>query len=207
LVANPDREATVNTAECRRLLLCAVVMSPLLPVIVSAQRPSEPPPGAGRAASTRLERPVEPGDRVRLWTAEHRAIGSLIVLSDSAVVIAEQQEGQTVQRTYRTGSLLSFEVSRGRHGHPITGIFLGAFVGTLAGVAIGNAACAGDDWGFCFGPLVGLVVGPPAGAILGGITGALIRTDRWVTVSRRRVAVSIAPTGRGITIGVRLRVM
>lgn len=192
-------------ADRRRLLLCALILSPLLPVVVSAQRPWGPPPRAGHVASMRRERPVEPGDRVRLGTAGVRAIGSVIALSDDAVVIAEQHDGQTVQRTYQTGSLQSFEVNRGRHGHAVTGIFLGALVGTAAGLAIGSAACASDEW--CLGPLAGLIVGPPSGALLGGITGALIRTDRWVPVSQQRIAVSIAPTGRGIAIGIRLRTM
>ena len=189
----------------RPVWLLASVVTALTPRVAAAQRPWDPPPRPRRAASLSLDRGPGPGDRVRIWTADRRAIGFLIALTEDTLVIAEQEDRHTVLHTYRTGTVRSFEVSRGRHGHPVTGIFVGALFGAAAGLAIGDAVCASDDW--CFGPLVGLIVGPPSGALLGGITGALIRTDRWVTVSGRRMTVSIAPTGRGVAIGVRLRTM
>jgi hypothetical protein len=177
----------MSTADRRRLLLCALVLSPLAPVVVAAQSQLDP----------------HPGDRVRLRTTHGFTIGSLIALTDDSVVIVERQNGQTVQRTYRTHSLRSFEVRRGRHGHPVSGFFIGALVGAVAGPAIGKASCAaGDSW--CFGSEYGLLIGPPTGALLGSITGALIRTERWTRVKRAPVRVSVAPARGGNGLGVSL---
>lgn len=177
----------MSTAACRRLLLCTSVLTSLAPAVAAAQRPLDP----------------QPGERVRFRTRQGFTTGSLIALTGDTVVIAEQQDGRTVQHSYRTGSLRSFEVRRGRRGHPVRGMFIGALVGAVAGPAIGQASCgAGDSW--CFGGVYGLMLGPPTCALLGAITGALVRTDRWTRVRRAPVRVSVAPAGGGARLGVSL---
>ncbi len=184
---------------------------------------------ASSAASQSLTGPAaislgaQPGARVRVST-------TTIVMGDSrsdggsrsytGTVVAIGQGGMALRPDHPGDSLsLIFagidrvDLSRGRHGHAVVGLEIGAATGGLAGVVfgvvnrnrVGFQPLSTGDAALAFG-----IVGGAAGAIVGPVVGALIRTERWHTVWMRSVAdhahasLDLVPNPTGARLGFRV---
>src|SRR5690606_9796590 len=116
-------------------------------------------------------------------------VGTLLSQSGSDLVLADV-EGAT--HDVRLGPASTVEVFRGRRGHALTGLGIGAGIGALISL---SRNCLAD----CDLRLIVLTAG---GALDGVIIGALIRSDRWTPVVRPTMAAG-GFTG-GLALGARL---
>jgi hypothetical protein len=125
------------------------------------------------------------GQRIRVTAPEVplvRQPGQLLSFDRQALTLAADSQRWVVPRHLIT----ELEASRGRKGHAVTGLLVGAGVGVVAGlIAIeggssnmctGSGSYAKNCWAVMAGS-VGI------GALVGGVTGAFIRTERWAVVA------------------------
>ncbi len=117
------------------------------------------------------------------------------VKADSIVLSAETDQSRMA---ILIASVTRVRVVRGRRGHLLAGVFVGAAVGAAAGlIAISpEGTCTGSgNYGALCGGVVAVSVG--AGAAFGALVGALVRTERWVPVPLDQLRVSFAPQRDG----------
>src|SRR5262245_49076718 len=122
--------------------------------------------------------PLPPGARVRVTVrepgrAERQLVGPLRTFDSQALTLATDDAGGHVSLPRPTISRL--EIYRGRRGHTVMGLLLGAVLG-LSAVAIKDAGC-GPDCEKSSGGVVAALVG--GGAVVGAGVGTMIRSDRW----------------------------
>ncbi|MFQ5640080.1 MAG: hypothetical protein ACE5IR_19040 [bacterium] len=155
------------------------------------------------------EERVKVGDRVRVTAPDvsklkldregnvilSAVVGTVVTFEADTLVL--KAEGQATPLTVPLVSLKKLEVSRGRKSHWLTGLGIGAIVGTfLAGIA------ANDSKGFesqTFGTyfLEYSAVGVPVFGGIGAGIGALIKTERWREVPLEKVSMNIMPNSHG----------
>ncbi|MGE0353405.1 MAG: hypothetical protein AB7I33_04155 [Gemmatimonadales bacterium] len=125
-----------------------------------------------------------PGERVRVTPSSLGAraqAGELLWLDRDSLVLAAQGRRWTIP----ADMVRRLERSRGRRGHPVTGLAVGAAAGLLAGAILfspgGNACTGSGNYGErCLYYRAGILAG---GVGLGALVGALIRTERWEPVA------------------------
>jgi hypothetical protein len=94
----------------------------------------------------------------------------------------------SVPRTIPLSDVVRLEVSRGKKGHALTGLAIGATAGVAAGVVTMAFAFSNGDEGDMFYEdrwaiaAVITAVTTVAGAGLGALVGALIKTEKWEDV-------------------------
>lgn len=164
----------------------------LLLVIVSALAPHV-------AAQATL--PISAGQRVRLTLDDRRlpVVGLLVSQDGDSLRVLPHPGAEAV--TVATSSVSAAYVSLGRHSNAGTGALIGLVTGGLLGVAAGSC---GDRWG-CPGPAAGGLSLGLAAAGLGAIIGAVTNGERWDQVSPPRMQVSVTAPGRGLGVGVSIR--
>lgn len=176
----------------RSLLLCAAL---LLPAPLAAQAP------------------VASGEPVRLRAAGLDGVFTFVAMDGDSLTVRGRDDGVPV--VVPLASVRSLSVARGRTPtgrSALRGAGYGLLIGGGAGVVIGFAS--GDETGDCFiclsaeekALLAGGVLGV-GGAVVGGVAGALTRPHRWVDVpltGDASTTVSVAPSGGGVAVGVRL---
>jgi uncharacterized membrane protein len=106
-------------------------------------------------------------------------------------------------------SITKLEVSNGKRGRALKGMWIGALVGAGSGALLmidPPESCADDLFLPCEGPSM-VLQGAAGGAMWGLVIGALIKTERWSPVARSAISFSIAPTvgerGVGLTFALR----
>lgn len=127
---------------------------------------------------------LSPGARLRITAPAQqvdRRVASLIAARGDTLTV--RYEGAADPVNLPVGQLTRVEVSRGRHGHLLTGAVAGLVAGTVVGGAIG--ASYDDEESAWVSPIIFVLaagLGASAGLVAGGVTGAAIRTERWVTI-------------------------
>jgi len=144
---------------------------------------------------------LAPGQRIRVTAPQlslQRQAGQFHWLDRDSLVLAAGPQRWVVPRELLT----ELDSSRGRRGHFVTGLAVGAAVG-LGVVAIlaadeanGGSGCSGSGnyAEVCAMAAAGIVV---SGTGLGGIVGALIRTERWTALDLG--SVQFSPTADSST--------
>ncbi len=150
---------------------------------------------------------LRPGERVRVTghlcppsfsncgegQPEHR-VGTFVAWKADTLVV--QSNGDIL--ALPLDSVTTLEVSAGRRSQTGLGAGIGSVTGAVIGAVVGAASCTDDPFlspGQCaFGG--GLLFGA-TGALLGVLVGAGTKTERWVSVPRDRVRVSLGPQRDG----------
>jgi hypothetical protein len=156
---------------------------------------------------------AQPGARVRIVQSDSAATSQI------GTVAAVGQDGMTIRRDHPGDSLAirfagieRLDLSRGRHGHALIGLGIGAAGGVLVGALVGAAAASSGPLRINSGDgaAVGAIVVGAVGAVVGTVVGAVIRTERWHTVWMRSVAdhahasLDLVPNPTGNRLGLRV---
>jgi hypothetical protein len=185
----------------------------LVIVLVTATGPSASSQSLTGPAAISLG--AQPGARVRLVQSDS------ITRSQAGAVVAVRPDGMTLRRDHPGDTLAigfagiqRLDLSRGRHGHALIGLGLGAVGGALLGVAIGSANSGSNGSYQIFSKsdneVAGAVLFGAAGALVGTVVGAFIRTERWHTVWLRSAAdhahasLDLLPYPTGSRLGLRI---
>ncbi|MCU0621092.1 MAG: hypothetical protein MUC69_06275 [Gemmatimonadales bacterium] len=123
---------------------------------------------------------LDAGQRIRVTVPAlqlDRQVGSLRWLDRDSVVI----DTDLHRLAMAPGQVSRLDVSRGRKGHTLLGLGIGAAVGLGAGFLLfqpGSSQCtgSGDYEENCMLYRAGVMVG---GAVAGALAGTFIRTERW----------------------------
>ena len=125
-----------------------------------------------------------------------RLTGDTVVIMPGGVVILN--EGRRLERFVRS------------RGHGGKGAAFGAVIGALTGAVIGAETwqpCTQTGWFACFmypsqevQAAGGAILGAAGGALVGFAIGSSIRTAMWRAVHTRRVRLTVAPGGAGISL-------
>lgn len=156
---------------------------------------------------------VSPGDRVRISVPDERLVG--IVRSITADSLVLNAEGREEPLSLALASVMRFEVSRGQKSQTGKGALIGVGVGAVAGATLAVAVCSGgnctestssdDQSGIAVAGAIVLGVGAVAlGAGIGALIGANSKTDRWETIPRSGLGLSLAPSAGGLEVSFRL---
>jgi hypothetical protein len=132
-----------------------------------------------------------PGTRLRVTAPPVTAkpiVGSLVQITEREIILAVSASDRTI---VPRANIERVEWSKGRHGHPIKGLLIGAAIGA---VVLPVAICAGETCGEGEIP-VGALVGAGLGALPGVGIGALVKTERWaeLPVGNLRVTAEAIP--------------
>lgn len=146
------------------------------------------------AASPTAAQGLAAGQRLRVTAPQlalQRQVGQLQWLDGDTLILATDVQRWVVPR----GLLTQLESSRGRRGHPMLGLAVGAAVGFGVGAILfppSSTACTGSGnyAENCRLYRAGIVLG---GLGLGALAGALFRTERWVSLPVESVPFSPAP--------------
>jgi hypothetical protein len=128
---------------------------------------------------------VRPGDRVRITlprpparTQPRRVTGTLLALRPPAIAIADR--GDTL--SFALDSVLALEVSRGRVSHESRAALVGAALGLVAGIAVGQISHPAADQPTAREIITVSLVGGFVGTGLGVVLGRQFKTDHWAPV-------------------------
>jgi hypothetical protein len=98
--------------------------------------------------------------------------------------------------------IAKLEVAKGQKSHWGVGALIGTGVGVLLGVLASNPPSSASEFQVDAGAVA---VCGAVGAAGGALVGALVRTDRWTTVPRDAVTLTIGPVhGPGVALAVEL---
>ena len=159
-----------------------------------------------------VTRPLDPGSRVRVrydcapvaavserptTVACRTATGALVMLTQDTLVLTSR----TSRLTIPLASLQALAVGQGRGRHVLLGAGIGFVLGSGAMFAWWSQSVGCDQtksqdassFSSCLG--IAALLGGAPGALLGGMVGAFVRTDRWQSVPRDRLSLSLVPTG------------
>ena len=149
--------------------------------------------------------PLTTGTRVRVTVrepgqAERQLVGPLRTFDSQTLTMSAGES--PAQLALPRPTITRIEVSRGRRGHTVMGLLLGAVLG-LSAVAIKDAGCGPDCDGTSGGQVAAVVGG---GAVLGAVVGTVVRSERWESLpwAVGPVRRSAAPLG-GLGLRVSLR--
>ena len=151
---------------------------------------------------------VAPGSRVRVTlntTPSRLLIGNLDRIAGDTLHLQLKDEGQSLRTdrpTYQVvpiplTTVLTLEVSQGRHSRVGKGVLIGGAIGTAAGLlsGIGGPSCSGNGWCLDLSPAEGAALGMVDGVLIGGIIGLIAGpSERWTTVPR--TGLLVAPLSR-----------
>lgn len=165
----------------RRPIVAAIAMS--APLLLAA------------VAAAEAQEPVPTGERVRVTSDVGAIVGELAAVDDGELEVRTETGPVVIPHD----DVSRVEVSRGRRGHPWTGMAVGAGTGLLWGLLV----TAGDDiedpdYGG-EAALSGAVAASGAliGALGGLVVGSLIRTERWVEATPPGATFSISSAAGG----------
>lgn len=162
---------------------------------------------ASRAMAQEPVPVVDSGARVRLSTDSGTIVGSLVRADSAGFWISTELSPQQV--FVSRGSVKRLEVGLGTRSHAgqgaLAGLFIGAGVGVIAGVAEGSdppnsliGFSAGDK-----AAILGLTLGG-VGAALGALIGSGVTEDDWHEYRPSDVHVTLRPELRGVGLGMSL---
>ena len=149
----------------------------------------EPNPGAPKETGDSVS--LQQGTKVRLQLggAGRSVTGNLLASNDKSFTLVNA-ENQNL--SFPRDTVTKVEVIRGRKGHWLMGMVIGAALGA-AGGAVETPGCGGND-GDCYTRGENIEYATIGFGLVGALVGALYRTDQWVEVSLDRVATPVTRT-------------
>jgi hypothetical protein len=146
--------------------------------------------------------PPARGDRIRLHAplVADRTIAGRLLLADEDALVLSRDDGGVV--SIPRLAIQDLQVARGRRSYAKRGAVIGAVVGTsvLFASYAADGFCDHDPACIIYAPVVSGAAGMFLGVVGAGV-GAVVRTDRWVSVDPGRLKVTVAPTRRGVVLG------